>query len=223
MVLRVIRAYKTVSEVAASLLARIPLLFLTAAKYKRIYERIRGLRNLDLLTTDAAKEIYDSADLLMSRQWQALLQNSRLPDARVRDVILPIFNQWLRRKHGSLTYYLTQILTGHESFGDFLFKIRKVPSSLCPHCDDNMDSMEHTMLVCTAWSSQRHLLQDKVGLDISWPVLLPKMLNNKECWSAVVTFATEVISTKERLEWQQQGSRRPRGPLRRSISGSSSS
>uniref|UniRef100_A0A2H1VBH7 SFRICE_033360 n=1 Tax=Spodoptera frugiperda TaxID=7108 RepID=A0A2H1VBH7_SPOFR len=37
--------------------------------------------------------------------------------------VSPLCDEWLERRHGVLTYHLTQVLTGNDSFGGFLFLI----------------------------------------------------------------------------------------------------
>lgn len=73
MALHVIMAYRTVSFEASMLLAKVPLLSLLAAKYKRIYERMQQLKEYGEDATLTYNEIHEMADLLLRRQWKALL------------------------------------------------------------------------------------------------------------------------------------------------------
>ena len=49
----------------------------------------------------------------------------------------PFFEEWLERRHGTLTYRLTHVLTGHGSFSRFLFVIRLEETPSCHHCYDH--------------------------------------------------------------------------------------
>uniref|UniRef100_A0A2H1WMK2 SFRICE_025640 n=1 Tax=Spodoptera frugiperda TaxID=7108 RepID=A0A2H1WMK2_SPOFR len=49
--------------------------------------------------------------------------------------ISPLFEEWLERRRGVLTYRLTQVLTGHGSFGRFLFLIGQEETLVCHHCE----------------------------------------------------------------------------------------
>lgn len=80
----------------------------------------------------------------------ASLENEYLPGQRVRNAILPVFNSWLNRKHGHLGYFSTQMITGHGSFREFTFKIRKSVDEKCLHCDALRDTVEHMWSVCPA-------------------------------------------------------------------------
>ncbi|CAH0698267.1 unnamed protein product [Spodoptera exigua] len=56
------------------------------------------------------------------------------------------FEEWLERRHGVLTFRLTQVLTGHGSFGRFLFRIQREETPECRHCEDHLeDTVEHTV------------------------------------------------------------------------------
>lgn len=84
-----VMTYRTVSFEASMLLAKIPPLFLLAAKYKRIYERKKILEEYGEDASLSLKEIYEMANTLLLRQWKAMLQNPCLPGPRVREAILP--------------------------------------------------------------------------------------------------------------------------------------
>uniref|UniRef100_A0A2H1WTJ6 SFRICE_007695 n=1 Tax=Spodoptera frugiperda TaxID=7108 RepID=A0A2H1WTJ6_SPOFR len=58
--------------------------------------------------------------------------------------VSPLFEEWLERRHGVLTYRLTQVLTGHRSFGKILFLIGREETPGCHHCEDRPeDTLEH--------------------------------------------------------------------------------
>ncbi|KAJ8723043.1 hypothetical protein PYW07_004223 [Mythimna separata] len=50
--------------------------------------------------------------------------------------VRPLFEEWLERQHGVLTFHMTQVLTGHGKFGRFLHRIRVEETPGCHHCDD---------------------------------------------------------------------------------------
>ena len=64
----------------------------------------------------------------------------------------PLFEQWLERHHGVLTFRLTQVLTGHGCFGRFLFGIWWDETLGRLHCVVRPKFMvEHTVKLCPAW------------------------------------------------------------------------
>lgn len=145
--LRAISAYRTVSLDAASLLARVPPLYLLAKERKRVYERLRDLKNSETGSREAAKKsIRQEEALLLRRQWSLHLQRPGAAGKRTGDAILPHIDKWLGRSHGSMSFRLTQVLTGHGCFAKYLYRIGKAESPLCMHCSVGaFDSAEHTL------------------------------------------------------------------------------
>lgn len=65
--------------------------------------------------------------------------------------IIPELETWIGRKHGGLNYHLTQALTGHGCFEEYLHKIGKAVSNCCTYCIQVPDSPEHTLFHCERW------------------------------------------------------------------------
>lgn len=152
--LKVVSAYRTVSYKAATLMAKIIPIFLIVARNIRIHDRLREMhRNPDL--TIPVEEIVASANVILKRQWRLWLSGDDGPGIRVIRIILPIFDAWLEQDHCCFDYYTTQLITGHGSFGKYLFKIRKVNSPRCEFCNNELDSPEHTISFCPAWARWR--------------------------------------------------------------------
>lgn len=207
--IRVIRGYKTISYEAATLLAKMPPLFLLAARQRRVYVRMKELKESEEeITAKARDEVKNMADLLMQRQWAIYMSNPTSPGLRVRNAILSIFNEWLTRRHGDLTFHLTQILTGHGSFGLFLFRICKVDSALCPYCKKDEDTPQHTLEICPRWEVWRINLKRIVGNDLEFGILLKVMTRDSTKWKAAVEFARGVMAEKEKEEWKRQRAKR---------------
>lgn len=146
MAIRVISAYRTVSLGAATLMAGIPRLCLLASMRRRVYDRVWDLREGGTWTKIRAAEIRAEEELLMRRQWKIYMSNPNPSGLKTRMAILPVFEDWLDRGHGGLTFRITQLLTGHGSFGTFLYRIGKAESPHCTHCAERVeDSASHTL------------------------------------------------------------------------------
>ncbi|XP_068624320.1 uncharacterized protein [Battus philenor] len=99
-------------------------------------------------------------------------------DAIVVGAILPVFEAWMQRRDGRLTYRLTQMITGHGCFGDYLCRIGREATANCFHCGGAaQDSASHTFAVCPAWQSERRILADEIGQDLSLPAVVSAMLS----------------------------------------------
>ncbi|KMQ87993.1 reverse transcriptase [Lasius niger] len=113
---------------------------------------------------------------------------------------------------------MSQLLTGHGSFGHFLFRIGKRDDESCPHCDNYSDTPEHTLGVCPAWAEMRASLISKIGPvegeALTLRFVVGAILKSKENWSAFSQFAASVIKRKE--ENERNRDRRlpsPRSPI----------
>ncbi|XP_072933004.1 uncharacterized protein [Epargyreus clarus] len=89
-----------------------------------------------------------------------------LSRSTVRPAILPNFRAWLKRKK-RVTYRLTQVLTGHGCFGEYLHRIGREASARCHHCGHAQDSAQHTLEECPAWQPERQILVQHIGPDLS--------------------------------------------------------
>ncbi|XP_063827157.1 uncharacterized protein LOC135076667 [Ostrinia nubilalis] len=99
---------------------------------------------------------------------------------------------------------MVQVLTGHGCFGKYLHRIGRERTTACHHCDDPVDTAEHTLEVCTAWAPQRARLQAAIGLDITLPAMIKAMVGSKPGWDAVKAFCEAVIATKEAAERERE-------------------
>lgn len=202
--IRVISAYRTVSLEASSLLARRPPLQLVAAARRRAFVKISSLRKLGWATREEQLEIRSAQDLLLIRQWKIHIGNVNLSGSRVREAIRPVFGDWVARKHGALEFHLTQLLTGHGCFNEFLYRIGKCPTPNCARCGSVPDTVDHTIADCPAWDVQRGVLRAAVGEDLSLSAIIRSMVASKEGWRAVRDFARAVLRIKEEEERVRQ-------------------
>ena len=116
----------------------------------------------------------------------------------------------MEREHGELTYRLTQLLSGHGCFQEYLWKIGKAGSPKCLMCDlHENDTAAHTMLRCRRFEGQRQRLHEHLQVqDITADNLVPLMLRGEEEWMAVLSFAETTIREKEREEQEREQRRR---------------
>ncbi|XP_018355614.1 PREDICTED: uncharacterized protein LOC108756371 [Trachymyrmex septentrionalis] len=137
--------------------------------------------------------------------WRESLRDERLAGARTLDAIRPVFPAWIDRRHGQLSFHLTQILTGHGCFGAYLQRIGKERSARCHHCRRSVvDDAQHTLQDCEAWREERAELQEEVGQDLAPTALVREMVSGESAWRAVATFAIKVMIAKERAERERE-------------------
>ncbi|XP_013172756.1 PREDICTED: uncharacterized protein LOC106121589 [Papilio xuthus] len=124
---------------------------------------------------------------------------------RTIEAIRPQLPEWCGRSHGSLTFRLTQVLSGHGCFGRYVWRIGREETALCHGCGDPEDTAQHTLEVCCAWSEERRTLVAAIGDDLSLPGVIRAMLGSERSWDAVASFCEEVISQKEAQEREREG------------------
>lgn len=214
--IRVISAYRTVSLEASSILVRIPPLHLLAATRKRVFIRTTNLRSSGQWTKESANAIREAEALIMFRQWEIHLRKSLLAGVRTRDAILPSLALWLNREHGGISFHATQLSTGHGCFASYLYRIGKVASPVCEHCDSNQeDTAEHTLQVCSAWSENRAALTSAVGVNLDLEIVVRAICECRKSWFAFSRFAKEVMLQKETIEREKEAQEALTRPARR--------
>jgi len=100
------------------------------------------------------------------------------------------------------------MLTGHGSFGHFLWRINKSEAPACRHCSSLDDTLEHTIADCPAWDDRRFEFIRKLRIDnanrLTITLIMDKILEKKENWSAFIKFASSILKTKEEEERQRE-------------------
>ncbi|KAG7294989.1 hypothetical protein JYU34_022609 [Plutella xylostella] len=196
MAIRVVRGYRTISYDAATLLGRFPPLDILAEMDARVYQR---LHNVEVADAEPASAVRRYEHQVALEHWRERLEEPRSCRQRAVAAVLPCFDAWMQRP-GNLTYRLTQVLTGHGCFGEYLHRIGREVAPSCHHCEGSLDSAQHTLAVCPAWESERQILANRIGPDLSLPSVVAAMTRGKECWKAVVSFCETVMVQKEAAE-----------------------
>ena len=205
MAVRVIRGYRTVSYEAACALAGSPPWDLEAKILASLYrwrgeEKERGNRPV---LREIERRRSELRQVLVA-EWGARLER---PTAGIKTVeaIRPVLVEWLGRRHGSLTFRATQILTGHGCFGRYLCRIGREPDARCHHCVGcHEETARHVVEECVAWEGPRRTLVAEIGGDLSLPTIVRKMVGSDGSWDAVVSFCEEVMSQKEAAERERE-------------------
>ncbi|XP_039761445.1 uncharacterized protein LOC120634735 [Pararge aegeria] len=174
-------------------------------------------RTISQRSTDA--EVEPKALRQQARQqaitiWRVRLEQERNARQRAVGAILPNFEAWLARSRGNVTFRLTQVLTGHGCFGEYLCRIGREATPRCHHCGENQDTAQHTLAECSAWNPERVALVSHVGSDLFPSAVVAAMLAEDEAWIAMVTFCEIVMAKKEAAERDRERAdpsrRRPR-------------
>lgn len=149
--LRVARCYRSVSDEAALLLARMPPANLLAA------ERARSAAMRKIGTPLTKFELRSK----VIRQWQ-IVWNTTTKASWTRR-LLPDVAKWWYNGPKSVSYHMAQVLTGHGCFQKYLHSKARVRNPNCVHCDAADDDAEHTIFICQFWDQERQQLARSIG------------------------------------------------------------
>jgi hypothetical protein len=155
--IRIARGYRTISHASASVLAASPPFELQALALQQVYDHLRdpGSGNEETQPTNCDRPVQDARREAKRRLWerwrsQLLEEYTTRPHRAVR-VIFPNWEAWRDRVGVPLTFRMTQVLTGHGVFREYLLKIQREVTSICHHCQEEDDTAQHTLVRCPAW------------------------------------------------------------------------
>ncbi|XP_020298866.1 uncharacterized protein LOC109863094 [Pseudomyrmex gracilis] len=105
-----------------------------------------------------------------------------------------------------MTFHLTQMVTGHGCFNEYLYRIGKAESERCSHCRVEIDTVKHTWEECISWSREREILRLKLVLEsVTMKSAVAAMITGPDEWKAVAQFAGRILLQKEEAERERQG------------------
>lgn len=109
---------------------------------------------------------------------------------------IPDVKKWHNRKHGELSYFLTQTLTGHGNFNSYLHRVRRVDSPECKLCDDGKEDDAHRIIIeCEAY---RHLRGKWRNMTI--PIIVNEMMESSQAWEEYRKIIEKIMKRKEQQE-----------------------
>ncbi|KAL0279143.1 UNVERIFIED_CONTAM: hypothetical protein PYX00_000757 [Menopon gallinae] len=102
-------------------------------------------------------------------------------------------------KHGDIDGGVTQFLTGHGYFGNYLQKIGKAANGRCSECPDREDTPEHAWDDCPLWTPERMRLRDSLTEVPKYWTVVDEMLRCKRRWEAISSTMNAIVAKKSRL------------------------
>lgn len=210
---RVVCAYRTVSLGAATLLAGFPPIHLLSQSRAEVFFESLDLRKQNLLTRIISNRIKAQVSVRLRDKWRTHIRDYRLSGKRTRLAIRAELDGWLVRRHGNLSFHMTQILTGHGCFNTFLFRIQKSDTDMCLFCNIDVDSPEHTLEICPSWHTEREALTRVIGARLTLKEIIKAIVRSEEAWSAFRVFCEVVLTKKEEAERTREAEARALLPI----------
>lgn len=174
---------------------------------RRTYERIVDLRLNCEDTVEAIADVRREEGVLLIRQWDILLNShGTCWGRRSIDAVIPSLVKWMERCHGELNYYATQLLTGHGSFGRYLWRMGKRETAGCQLCPHEEDSVEHHLVDCPTWQEDRSRMRRAMELPRAFDLtrVISTMVDSETAWTAFVAFASSTMRVKEEEERRRE-------------------
>ncbi|KAL4082641.1 hypothetical protein QTP88_029702 [Uroleucon formosanum] len=228
--LTTIRAYRTVSDEAALVLASTVPADHLGLERMRIGKRLRAEPDPGEQQKSKASVRSEKRRLTLTR-WQARWRTTT-KGAWTRRAI-PNLGRWVGRTVPwvPLTYHMTQALTGHGCFQWYLHRMGRAESPRCLLCACTSDTAEHTLFVCVRWEMFREELSSRLGhrptvLDVQELVCGPEfealpedpvekaetLREAEEKFRLFFQMVERIMTVKEQLERQRQTEEAARVP-----------
>lgn len=150
--LRVVRCYRTVSDMAALALARMPPAFLQASARKSAVEARKA---------GAARTKHEIVEDIISK-WQWLWDSTTTKAAWTKRLI-PSLWRWCFHGPKEVSFHMAQVLMGHGCFQQYLWSINRILRPVCLLCPADSDDAEHTLFDCMFWIGERRKLEESLG------------------------------------------------------------
>lgn len=193
MALRISCAYRTVSTNAILVVAGVFPIHLQVSERCSIYQAKKACLNIPTREEMRANLI---------GKWQCEWEKSET--GRWTRRLIPDLKPWLSRTFGLVNFHITQFLTGHGCFGQYLFKYKRLNTPMCHDCQAPLDDVEHAIFTCDRWFRRKTELEIKINADFSPETAEKLMLRSKSYWDDIVVYIEQVLQTREEEERQRQ-------------------
>jgi hypothetical protein len=178
---RVACCYHTVSYEAAAVVSGIPPLNLLVKERTNVYSGMDAEVAHERLLKD------------WQQVWAVTLKYGRWMHRLVGDV-----RTWYKRKHGEMTFHMTQVLTGHGCFNAYLKCFGKFETDACAQCGPSPGDAEHAVFRCDAWQRWRIEACVYLGVKNLTPEnVINVMLGSSAAWERVERLFSKIMGIRE--------------------------
>jgi hypothetical protein len=186
--LRVASAYRTVSYDAVCVIAGMLPIRLVILEDCRCYNG----RNQSLTKTD--RSVHKEKSI---QDWQEEWNNSK--SGRWTHRLIPSIKDWIESPHGEINFHMTEFLSGHGCFREYLHRIGRAASPNCQHCQV-IESPEHVFFEYQRFLEGRKELYKLAGPDIRAENLIEAMCRDEAIWNLVSSLIQRTMISLQQ-EW----------------------
>lgn len=145
--MRIVSAYRTISECAVLVLASLPPFDLLAGERAEVTAGLKlGTKDKTECRRAARQRVLDS----WQRRWD------EADKGRWTHRLIPNLKPRVERKHGQVDYFLAQVLSGHGGFNAYLKRFARTERAECNLCGE-YDDAEHAIFRCEAITPMKRL------------------------------------------------------------------
>lgn len=186
---RVASAYRTVSYDAVCVIASMIPIRLVILEDCRCYESGKQTLTKSDRSRHKAKTIQDWQD-----EWNISVKG------RWTYRLIPSIKKWIERPHGEVNFHMTEFLSGHGGFREYLHRIGRAVSPNCTHCVQVIETPEHVFFECPRFLEDRKELHKLVGPGIRAETLIEAMCNDKATWDLVNSLIYRIMNSLQQ-QW----------------------
>nr|AMS38371.1 hypothetical protein [Bactrocera tryoni] len=198
--IRVACAFRTVSHEAASIISGLMPPDLMASELRRVYLKSKAMNRR--LTADERKKERQVSLEEWQRQWNAA-EKGRWTHKLIKNV-----SAWIERQHGETDFYLTQFLTGHGCFREYLYRFGHDDDTKCSFCSSANENAEHIFFFCSRYVVERTTIEGIINQRMTPDNIVSHMLRSQLVWAKMKEWAA--IALQElRIKERQRRSIRP--------------
>jgi Reverse transcriptase (RNA-dependent DNA polymerase)/Endonuclease-reverse transcriptase len=188
---RVASAYRTVSYDAVCVIARMIPIVLVILEDCRCYDE---KSNCQVMTKpDRSKHRGQTI-----QDWQAEWDKS--DKGRWTYRLIPSIKMWMERPHGEVNFHLTEFLSGHGGFREYLHRIGRAVSPNCSQCN-LVETPEHVFFDCPRFMDERKMLYKHIDPATRPESLVEAMCKDKSSWDAVDSYVYKIMKILQEL-WE---------------------
>jgi hypothetical protein len=186
---RVASAYRTISYDAVCVIANMLPIRLVILEDCRCHESGKQTSTKSDRSRHKAKSIED---------WQVEWDES--DKGRWTHRLIPSIKEWIDRPHGEVNFHMTEFLSGHGGFREYLHRIGRAASPNCPFCIQVIESPEHVFFECPRFLEDRKELYKLVGPGIRVDSLIAAMCRDKTTWDTVSSLIHRIMTSLQQ-QW----------------------
>lgn len=176
--LRITAAYRTAPTTAILVISKIAPIKLLVQERREVYQNGNSYRK------EARKQ--------RNTQWQLEWENYQ---GHTKTFIRNA-EQWCQTTWSNTDHFLTQFMTGHGDFGEYLHRIGKRENPYCNYCElPTVETALHTLLECPRWASLRQKTVKTCG-NLNENNISKLLLTSREHLAEIKSLSASILKEK---------------------------